>query len=219
MRERAERCSQDPNCILVGNRGNDKPSNSADNSSNKGAYQVSANTPPPSTGKASIEPEVKGQRREVDLRINLTYKDEKGNPVDSKLTQGLTKNAEKSWSGNVGGFKLDADFDDPNATTVNVNLHPGAGISNANRVGGNTLNLFLGGYQSGSAPVIPYTSDVLNTVFGHEVGHVLGARDRYGSDGKAFPGHENDIMGSVRKGNRPLPSTVREILLYNGVKP
>lgn len=179
----------------------------------------SANTPPPSTGKASIEPEVKGQRREVALRINLTYKDEKGNPVDNKLTQGLTKSAEKSWSGNVGGFKLDADFDDPNATTVNVNLHPGAGISNANRVGGNTLNLFLGGYQSGNAPVIPYISDVLNTVFGHEVGHVFGARDQYGIDGKALPGHENDIMGSVRKGTRPLPSTVLEILQYNGVKP
>ncbi|MBB5371689.1 hypothetical protein [Janthinobacterium sp. K2C7] len=116
---------------------------------------VSANTPPPSTGKAFIEPEVKGQRRKVDLMINLTYKDEKGNPVDSKLTQGLTKSAEKSWSGNVGGFKLNADFDDPNATTVNVNLHPGAGISNVNRVGGNTLNLFLGGYCSFAGRIDP----------------------------------------------------------------
>lgn len=70
----------------------------------EGESKGSANTPPPSTGKASIELEVKEQQREVDLRINLTYKDEKGNPVDSKLTQGLTKNAEKSWSGNVGGF-------------------------------------------------------------------------------------------------------------------
>jgi RHS repeat-associated protein len=45
MRENAERCEKvGGNCRLVGDRGNDKPSNSADNSSNNGADKVSTNS-------------------------------------------------------------------------------------------------------------------------------------------------------------------------------
>lgn len=178
----------------------------------------SANTHPRASGKASIEPEEKGKNTEVNFRLNLAYTDEDGKKVDNALTRRLTKGAEKIWSGDVGKFKLDADFNDPNATKVDVKLHDGAGVSNVNRVGGNTLNLFLGGYQSGDNPVIRYTPETLKTVFGHELGHVLGARDRYGNDGIAFPGHTNDIMGSVRRANRPIPSTIQEILIYNGVR-
>jgi hypothetical protein len=154
------------------------------------------------------------------LNLNLVYVDANGKSLSNAHTKSLTSAAEKAWTGTFGNYVVTANFHDKNATQAVVTLDSKGGISNTSSVGGNSVHLFEGGYQRTGGPLIKYTAATLRTTFAHEIGHVLGAKDQYsGSTGVAFTGHGRDLMGSVQVGNRPLGSTVREILIFNGETP
>lgn len=176
-------------------------------------FTASLQTPPPLPGKATEFNNGPGGIR-ISLKLNLQYTDPKGNPVGNEMTVELTYGASVVWSGNVGNYTLVPKFDDATATKVFVRLYETTGISNSS-VGGDFVNLYVVGYRDGNDPAQIYSREDLVATFAHEIGHVLGAKNQYGPGGVPFPGHGNDIMGAIKPGNRPLPSTIDEIRRFN----
>jgi len=153
----------------------------------------------------------------VNLNLNLKFVDPSGNPIPAAEAEELTAEAEKAWSGRTGKFYVTANFHDPTARTVTATVYPGGGRAFTEFLGGSKISLFEAGFQRPGGPLVPYEPGDLGDLLAHEIGHVFGAVDQYDESTHAsLPGHEHDIMGVTQSGNKPLESTITEILLIGG---
>ena len=178
-----------------------------------------ANAPAPSGGSPSGGAGNSAGGTRVNLNLNLNFVSANGDPVSPDLAISLTRGAQAEWTGAFGSYNATAGFSNPAAPTVTVTCFSGAGVSNTNGVGGNNINLYLGGYKAANGAITPESPATLVKVFSHEVGHALGAKDQYTSTGTPNRGHANDLMGSVNPKATPRASTIREIILFNGATP
>ena len=178
------------------------------------------NTPGPGSNGAQGQSGNNAGTTFVVFNLNVVFVSSDGNVIPAGLAASLLQGAESFWSGTFGNYTTTADFSNPNAQLVTVAISLGCGISNTDGVGGNNVELYSGGYMARSGSITPYSSADRQMTLDHEFGHVLGATDQYSpSSGLALSGHSNDIMGSVGSASRPLPSTIQQILIFNGVRP